>query len=249
MTTPRFLIAVTLCSLALSAQADSLPVLKAALQRLQGESPLKGQVVVKSENHNNEGKDDAEIEIGQVGLPFEDGPLGLRLQFPQSVLDKALAEDQGRDGNPKASAPTARGLEELGYRQVRDMTRAGESLARQIQRSTFKGERSEAWQGKPAKVLSFDVPQRRPNKYVKSFSQVLDVWVAVDGTPLASRVKQTLSGRAMMVVSFESHATEEAHYAVVADRLVALKRSFSGSGSGMGEKGRQQRQFALELAN
>ncbi len=48
MTTPRFLIAVTLCSLALSAQADSLPVLKAALQRLQGESPLKGQVVVKS---------------------------------------------------------------------------------------------------------------------------------------------------------------------------------------------------------
>jgi hypothetical protein len=243
------LLALALSALSLSAQASGLPELKAALQRLQGESPLKGQVRVKSENHMNEGKDDAETEIGQVGLPFEDGPQGLRLQFPQAVLEKALAEDQSRDTNPKASTPTATGLVELGYRQVRDMTRAGESLARQVQRSSFKGERTETWQGKPTKVLSFDLPQRNPNKYVKSFSQVLDVWVAADGTPLASRVKQTVSGRAMMVVSFESHATEEAQYAVVADRLVALKRSFAGGGSGMGERGRQQRQFALELSN
>ena len=242
------LLALALLAASLSAHANGLPELKQALQRLQGEAPIKGQVQVKSENHSNEGKDDAEVEIGQVSLPFDDGPQGLRLQFPQALMEKAVAEDQSRDSNPKASAPTATGLAELGYRQVREMTRAAETLARQIQRSSFKGERMDNWQGKPAKVLSFDVPQRRPNKYVKSFSQVLDVWVASDGTPLASRIKQTVSGRAMMVVSFESSTSEEAHYSVVADRLVALKRSFSGSGSGMGERGRQQRWFALDLS-
>lgn len=242
------LLALALLGSCLGAHANGLPELKAALQRLQGEALIKGQVQLKSENHLNEGKDDAETEIGQVALPFEDGPQGLRLQFPQALLDKALAEDHSRDSNPKANAPTAIGLVELGYKQVRDMTRAAEGLARQIQRSTFKGERMDSWQGKPAKVLSFHVPLRKPNKYVKSFSQVLDIWVATDGTPLASRIKQTVSGRAMMVVSFESSATEEAQYGVVGDRLVALKRSFMGGGSGMGEKGRQQRWFALDLS-
>lgn len=244
----RTLFATALLSLSLNAQADALSDFKTTLQRLQGETPLKGQVSVKSETRSNEGKDDAESEQGQASLPFEDGQPGLRLQYPQALLSKAQAERQARDSNPKAHAPTHTGLGLLAYSEVRELTRPAELLARHVQRGSFKGERSEAWQGKPAKVLSFELPMGRPNKYVKSFENQLDVWVGADGQPLAARSRYKLSGRAMMVFSFEQQGEDEWQFGVVGDRLVTLRKSSHSSGSGGGEKGQTKKEYALQLS-
>lgn len=232
-----------------AAHADALSDLKAALLRLQGQTPIKGQVSVKSENRQNEGQDDARNELGAAQVAFDDGPQGLRLTYPQPVLAKALQEDTAKDANPKASTPTATGLSGLAYQDVRQMTRAADGLLRTLNRATFKSERAEAWQGQAARVVSFDVPLRQPDKYVKKFSNLLEVWVAADGTPLAARQTQTVSGRAMMVITFEMKSTEETHYSVVGERLVAVRRSSQSSGEGAGEKGKQNRQLQLELAS
>jgi hypothetical protein len=237
-----------LLGLTLNAQADTLSDFKTTLQRLQGDSPLKGQISVKSEVRSNEGKDDAETEQGLAALPFEDGQPGLRLQYPQTLLNKALTERQARDANPKAAAPTHAGLQLLEYNTVRELTRPAELLARHVQRGSFKGERSETWQGKPAKVLSFELPMGKPNKYVKSFENLLEVWVSPEGQPLAARSRYKVSGRAMMVFSFEQKGEDEWHFAVVGERLVALRKSSQSSGSGGGEKGVTKRDYTLSLS-
>ena len=242
------LFATALLGLGLNASADTLTDFKAALQRLQGDTPLKGQISVKSETRSNEGKDDAETEQGQAALPFEDGQPGLRLQYPQPLLSRAQAERQARDSNPKAAAPTHNGLRELDYSAVRELTRPAEVLARHVARGSFKGERSDTWQGKPAKVLSFELPMGKPNKYVKSFENLLEVWIGNDGLPLAARSRHKVSGRAMMVFSFEQQGEDEWQFNVVGDRLVAVRKSSQSSGSGGGEKGVTKRDYTLSLS-
>jgi len=244
----RTLLATALLAIGLNAQADTLSQLKNALQRLQAETPLRGQVTLKSESRNNEGQDDAEVQPGLAQLNFEDGPQGLRLAYPQELLNKALGEDHAKDKDPKASTPTVNGLRELGYKEVRELARPAELLSRQLARATLKGEQAEAWQGKPAQRLSFELQQRRPDKYVKKYEGQLDVWVAADGTPLAARSTQKVSGRAMMVISFEMNSQDEWHFAVSGERLVVTRKLTTGSGSGAGEKGRQRREFALQLS-
>lgn len=242
-------LAVALLAASPWAQADALKDLKAALSRLQGQTPIKGQIAVKSENRQNEGKDDARTDTGVAQVVFDDGPQGLRLTYPQPLLAKAQQEDAAKDANPKAPTPTATGLSSLAYQDVRQMTRASEGLLRTLNRASFKNERADTWQGQAVRVVSFDVPLREPNKYTKKFSNVLEVWVATDGTPLLARQTQSMSGRAMMVISFEMASSEETQYAVVGERLVAVRRSSQSSGEGAGEKGKQSRQLQLELAS
>lgn len=232
---------------ALNAPANSLAEFKAALQRLDGDTPIRGQVSVKSENRSTEGKDEMETRAGIAQIGFDDGPQGLRLHYPQPLLNRAAQEDLARRANSKAATPTSTGLGELGFREVRGMTRAAESLQRLTANAQLKGERMDNWQGQPAKVLSFELPQTETNKYVKEFSWKLDVFVAPDGTPLGARSTQKSSGRAYVVVSFEFSSEEELHYAVSGERLVTTRRISRGGGSGAGEKGSTAKTLSLQL--
>ncbi len=241
---PTLLVLALLCG---SAHADTLTDFKAALQRLGGDTPIRGQVSVKSENRSTEGKDEMELRAGWAQIGFDDGPQGLRLHYPESLLDKAAQEDLLRRSDAKAATPTSTGLGELGFRDVRGMTRAAEALTRLTANAQFKGERVDSWLGQPAKVLSFQLPQTETNKYVKAFSWNLDVFVAADGTPLGARSAQKTSGRAYVVVSFEFSSEEELHYAVSGARLVTTRRISRGGGSGAGEKGSTAKTLSLQL--
>ena len=86
-------------------------------------------------------------------------------------------------------------------------------------------------------ILSVEKLSEKERKYMKKLDGSFDVWIAEDGTPLASRSSQTVSGRAFVVVSFEMKNDEDLVYGVVGDRLVALRKESRTSGSGMGEKG------------
>jgi hypothetical protein len=90
------------------------------------------------------------------------------------------------------------------------------------------------------RALTFEMPMSslstREKKYAKKFSSVLDVWIGADGMPLASRLRQAMSGRAFVVVSFDSVQEEDSVYGVVAERLLAVRKETRGHASGAGEK-------------
>ena len=232
-----------LLSVAASAQAnEAAQQLKDALARFKNQAPIKAQLHVRGET-----KGDDESGPVSAQLQVEDGPQGLRLTYPPAVLAQAAQEELAKDRDPKAVTPTVRGLRELDLADARDMLRAADSLQRRLARAQFKGEKAEPWQGQPARRLSFELENTRPNKFVKEYSGQLDVWVNEQGHPLASRASQKISGRAYVVISFDMSNEDETVYQVSGDRLLALRRVTKGQGSGAGEKGSNNKTLTLML--
>ena len=222
------------------AHADGVSDLKSALARLQGQSPLRAQVDAKTWNRQGDGKELDETQ-GAASVTVEEGARGLSVLYSKDMLAKLEAEERNKERDTKAKTPTLSALSEVNSSSLRPMLSAASSLSRTLGKAIFKAEKLDTYNGKPARHLSFDLTleklSEKDRKYVKKFEGVLDVWIAEDGTPVASRSSQTVSGRAYVVVNFEFKNEEDHVYSVVGDRLVSTKKETRTSGSGMGEKG------------
>lgn len=232
-------VALVMTLFSFPAHADGLADLKAALARLQGSAPVKGQLEMAITRRQGDGAD-AEDTHTQLSVTLEDGARGLQVLFGRDLLARIEAEQHASVDDTKAKTPTLNAVNELQLTDVKRVVTAALTLARTIDSARFRGEKPEAWSGKPARLLSFELqldklPERQ-RKYVKKFDGTLDVWIAADGTPLASRVRQRVSGRAFIVVSFESTNDEDRTYGVVGDRLVMLRHEMHSKASGAGEK-------------
>ena len=231
-----------------AARADGLADMKAALARAGGTAPFKALVETRTWRKLGDGAQ-AEEERGAASIAVDDGARGLSVVTGKEVLARVEAELRARSKNPDSKTPTLLALDELGPRDLVELTSAAAGLARTIERGQFKGERADTYQGKGARVLTFDMPisslSTRDRKYAKKFVSVLDVWIGADGMPLASRLRQAMSGRAFVVVSFESEQEDERVYSLVGDRLLAVRRETRGSAAGAGEK--DQRKVVTNL--
>lgn len=222
------------------AQADGVSDLKSALARLQGQSPLKAQVDAKTWTRQSDNQESDETQ-GAASVMVEEGARGLSVLYSKDMLAKLEVEERNKERDAKAKTPTLSALNEVNSSSLRPMLSAASSLSRSLDKAIFKAEKPDTYNGKPARQLSFDLTVDKLNekdrKYVKKFEGALNIWIAEDGTPVASRSSQTVSGRAYVVISFELKSEEDHVYSVVGDRLVATKRESRVSGSGMGEKG------------
>lgn len=244
---------ICLAALAVSAQAahaDAHADLKAALARLQGSTALKAALDTRTWHRNGEGKDAIETN-GQASVLIEDGARGMQLSYAPELLARMDAESQAQARNPNAKTPTLNAAREFTPNDLRPMIFAGASLSRQLERSTFKGDKADTYQGKPARLLSYEVGMDtlsdRDRKYVKDFDGKLLVWTTENGTPLASRLALNIHGRAFMVVSFDAQEEESSVYSVVGERLVSVRRESRNSSSGMGERGENKVTKTLQV--
>jgi hypothetical protein len=220
------------------ARADGLADLKAALTRLQGSAPVKGQADLRTWHRSGEGADATELRA-QAGAGLEDGPRGLQVLYARDLLARLDEERRAKAANPQAKTPTVDAMAALQVNELQPLMSAAATLQRSIERATFKGERAQPWNGKPARMLSFetglDSLSERDRKYVKKFDAGFDVWIGTDGTPLATKLHETVSGRAFVVVTFEAVNEEEQVFALSADRLVTTRHEVHSVSSGMGE--------------
>ena len=221
-----------------AARADGQADLRAALARLQGQAPLKANAQARDWRRTGEGKDAKETQ-GQVRIGLEDGPRGLQALYGHELLERVDAEAGAAVKDKSAPKPLSQALAQLGFNELRALSSAAPALQREIDDARFKGETAEAWGGKPARKLEFegsmDSLSESNRKYVREFKLVLSVWIAADGTPLASLRHFEVTGRAFVVVSFEQHSDEQRSYAVAGDRLVATSDEEKGSAKGAGE--------------
>jgi hypothetical protein len=222
------------------ARADGLADLKAALVRLQGQAPLKASVEAKTWSSRGEGKELEETN-GLAIVTIDDGSRGLQVLYSKDMLARLELEEHAKEKNAKAKTPTLSAFKEFNSTELRPMISASGSMLRALEKHVFKSEKAESYNGKPARLLNFDFPLEKlpedARKYVKKFEGSLDIWIAADGTPLASRAMQNMSGRAFVVVSFENKNESESVYTQVGDRLLTVRKETKNSSSGMGEKG------------
>lgn len=225
---------------ATTAHADGLSELKAALGRLHGQVPIKAVVEVKTWSRSGDGKD-LEESNGLANVSIEDSTRGLQVLYSKELLSKLEAEEHNKEKDSKAKTPTLSALNEVNSSALRPMISAASTLARSLEKAVFKSEKMDNYNGKPARLLNFELSidklSQKERKYMKKFDGSIDVWIAADGTPLASRSSQAVSGRAFVLISFEMKNEEEWVYALVGDRLIATRKESKNSGSGMGEKG------------
>ncbi len=230
--------------------ADGLADLRAALARPQGTVALRGVFKADTTSRQGDGPD-AEEDQGQAQVQFEDGPQGLRLMFSRETLQRVDQEERTRQRDPKARAPTLTGLKALELNELRGMLSPTTALLALIDEAKPKAEVAEAWNGQPARRLSFELGldkiRERDRKYIKKFEGTLDIWIGADGWPVALRQQTQASGRAFLVVSFEMRAKEEQSFLLVNDRLVVARRDSQGSGSGAGEKGENRAVREVQL--
>ena len=245
------LIAATALSLACcSAWADGLSDLKGALGRLQAAAPLKASIEAKTTVRTGEGKGATE-DAGSASIAVEDGATGLRLFYGKDMLSKLDSEAQALVANPNAKTPTANAAREFTPGDLRPMLGAAATLARTIERASFKGEKPATYDGKPVRQLTFSVPietlSDRQRKYLKEFSGGFDVWIAADGTPLASRLQINASGRAFLVVGFDLVADEQSVYTQAGGRLLTARHEALQRQSGAGENSTRRTIKTLHL--
>ena len=225
------------------AHADGLADLKAALARLQAQTPLKATLDVKTTEHRGEGADAVE-KLGQASISVEDGARGLQVLYARDTLARMDAEQRQVARDPKARTPTVWAIGKLDSSEIVPMTSAASTLARNLEEAQFKAEKADTWNGKAARLLTFTIPiDKLPpeqRKYVKQFDGTLSVWIAADGTPLASETHVTVKGRAFIVVSFDAVDDWSTTYAVLGDRLVALRAENHSTSNGAGERGEQR---------
>lgn len=232
------------------AQADGLGDLKASLGRLQGQTPLKALIEAKTWSSQGEGKELQETQ-GSANVTIEDGARGLQVLYSKDMLARLEVEELAKEKNPKSKTPTLAASKEFSSGDLRPMISAAASLTRSLEKFVFKSEKQDSYNGKPARLLSFDMPLEKlpeeARKYAKKFEASMEIWIAADGTPLASRSHMNMSGRAFVVVSFENKAENEAVYSLVGDRLLTLRKESKNISSGMGEKGESKVIKTLQL--
>ncbi|MFL6698607.1 MAG: hypothetical protein ACJ8GJ_15690 [Vitreoscilla sp.] len=246
----RLVLALLLAGLAVMARADGLSDLRTALARLPGQAPLKAGVQAKDWRRTGDGKDAKETQ-GQATIGLEDGPRGLQPLYSHELLARTDAESRAAIKDKSASKPLAQALSQLDFDQLRAMASAAPALQREIEDAQFKGESPDSWAGKPARKLTFegsiDRLSESDRKYVRDFKLQLSIWIAADGTPLASERRYDLSGRAFVVVSFEQHSDRQRSYAVSGDRLVATSDEEKGHAKGAGESQEYRTERSLQL--
>ncbi|MFZ6800634.1 hypothetical protein [Undibacterium sp. Di24W] len=225
-----------LCSVA---QADGITDLRGALNRLQAQSNVKAVLEVKSSRKQGEDKEAIETN-GQINVNLEDGSRGMQISLSKEVLNKLEQEARARIKDKESKSPTRQASFDVNTEESQMMLSAVNALQRQIEEASFKSEKNDSYNGKPARLLTFEFGMERlpasAKKYIKNFESRLEIWINTDGTPLASKLVEQGNGRAFIVVSFQQASEEHNVYQVVGDRLLITRRESKNKSSGAGER-------------
>lgn len=216
-----------------TAWADGLGDLKAALQRLAGNDPVKGTMDLRLTRQTVEDKKPVTYR-GHATFSVDDGQKGLKLTFAKEDLLLAAGEGRAQMANPEKASPHRLGLREADALDVADLVNHADPLARYLDKAVLVEERREAWKGRPARVIVLRVDPPLPQsqrRHLKKVDVNARIWIGEDGTPLALSYQATYSG-SRFFISFKGSIQEERRFAVQGDRLVVLNRVLEESASG-----------------
>lgn len=233
-------------------KANGLSDLKTALTSSQNDTALKAKVIVKLDIIEGESKE-VSHKTGSTSIVLEGSSHGMKLSYSPETL-KQLATEQVALENPDgAQTKTAvlATIEAINVENLRKMTDASQYLSSKLARATFKSEQADVMLGQPARLLTFDLRSgnlsKKEKEYIKKYEGVLKVWLGNDGTPLASQMDETYSGRAYLVVSFKLTQIENFAYSLAGKRLVATRYETLNKTAGGGELGTVKIMRILDL--
>ncbi len=228
---------VMFCAVSLSAtvMADGLTDFRSALTQLKSTDPIVVNAQFKLFGRSGEHDELIERE-GVINMRLEDGANGLRAVYSPALIGQLHAEELAKieDENVKNSALNAVG--QFQYWEWRELLYPAAQMELVLGRYHFVGEKMDAFNGEPTRLLTFSMPKEKIDKgfrkYVKKYKNHLQIWIDDKGVPLASQLTEKGSGRIFIVIGFTFKNEIHTEYRQQNGRLIAVKREVKDESSG-----------------
>lgn len=237
-----------LLSLTVPLGANGLDDLRSALHKLQGADPVKATLEHSFWRQTTDDKKPV-VSQGKVSAQLEEGPQGLRVTWSKPILQQAAKELAVQEKEPDRPAPTRIALRNLDPVETAESLNHAEALLRDLAQAQLQEERTEAWQGRPARLLLLKVLPKIPEaqrKYLKELKVDAKVWVGPDGLPLAFASTVAYKG-SRMFISFEGGSSQERQFAKVGGRLVVTKATSEDRNAGFGASNQTKKVTTLSV--
>jgi hypothetical protein len=221
-------------------RADSLTDLRAAVARLNGTQPIRVTLDVQR-TINSEGKIVTTNSSGSASADVIRDAEGVKIAFSQALIDKAQAEERLHQLDQRKPAPTHGAIQDISPMDAAETIDFADPLLRMLALAKLKEERRVAYQGKPARLLVFDLkaPESKGGVGTVTFSENrLSVWVTDDNTPLAAERSQKGSA-GILFIKGELTSRESWTFIRSGDHLVVARYEQSFVGSGLGQQTKQ----------
>ncbi|MGV8835937.1 hypothetical protein [Cellvibrio sp.] len=228
---------VMFCAVSLSAtvMADGLTDFRSALTQLKFTDPIVVNAQFKLFGRSGEHDELIERE-GVINMRLEDGANGLRAVYSPALIGQLHAEELAKieDENVKNSALNAVG--QFQYWEWRELLYPAAQMELVLGRYHFVGEKMDAFNGEPTRLLTFSMPKEKIDKgfrkYVKKYKNHLQIWIDDKGVPLSSQLTEKGSGRIFIVIGFTFKNEIHTEYRQQNGRLIAVKREVKDESSG-----------------
>lgn len=235
-----------LLALSASAAPDGLPAaaapgavaeLRARLDALAARAPVRATFTHRFEGTSGSGKGLVRLVGAGAGTLEEDAD-GLRISWARPQLDAARAEERRRAADADAPAPTREAMAALPSNELAAYLDAASLLRLQLEGARVLQDRADTLDGAPARllVLRVDPPLGpRERRYVKQLDATAWLWLGEDGIPRAAERRVSVSGRALLVVTFEQQHRDVYRFELHGDRLVTVRHESERQGSSAGD--------------
>ncbi|MEO6076594.1 MAG: hypothetical protein ABIP56_07290 [Dokdonella sp.] len=218
------------------AHADGLADLRGSLEKFDGNASIAARLSMQKNSKSGD-SDEPKTSSAQASVNASSDNGALQISYSSATLSKVEAEANKRSGDAEAVTPLADLLRDITPTQVNAMLSYAGSLKRKLEQATLKEDKADTLDGKPARLLVFEVPLNASAKdkaSMKEYTGSLKVWLNDAGIPLAIDQEQVFSGRRMLI-SFKGSSSETATFQKVGERLVVVKQKRGQTFSGFGQ--------------
>ena len=219
-----------------SAFASGLDDLRSALVPLQGQGALRGAYEARETRTLLDEKPAKPPETVSASALVEEDANGLEIRWDRTLLKRASDEGSMSKG-AKRKVALSQLIGSTTAPRVSQAVNYAPYLLQYLATGTLRGERMDAFNGKPARLIEvMVVPQEEENSKVsiKDNSHIAQIWLGPDNLPLAATIQHSIKASLMVFLSYEKSSKEEMTFAVAANRLVVLKREDAGKEKGPG---------------
>lgn len=168
-----------------TAQADPVADLRAKLQTLRADTPLKGVLEADYQEFDAKGVAD-KAKAAHLQLAF-DSKDGLDIHLSPELVRSLSAEEARNVADPDSPTPQADLLQQMRFTHIQHVLSAADGLSRLMDGASLSGSKAATLDGAAVTELDLAVPMKLPAKAKEAASDYhgdLSVWVDSQGVPL-----------------------------------------------------------------
>jgi hypothetical protein len=228
--------------------ADGLTDVRATLQKLQSDQPLRARVEIKTRRSGGESAKQKQSDTVSSVI-VESGGDGLKLSWSPDQIKQSRKAAWAEITNPDAPKSDLAMLKALEAGHALNLLDAADPLRRSLERAALLEDKSDTRKGKSVRLLILKIDlalDEEERKALKSSEAIERLWLDGDGIPIA--MERNIDAKfSKFLIGFKIHEHETREFQRAAGRLVTVSSTKENSGSGFGHSEESHTTITLTL--